>query len=177
MLRAGRASRLWVSVLNRNDFFRHWYLMEGEEASTTAISRAPPHMEAIISNGVLRQFPQSNRNHWNSYPSLSSRSVFLLLALACSSALSSCLRSLMLIIISFSAAVPSWWLGSQGLISNFKTKNCPCVAVYLPGFDFQIPLSTTARLIIMPPPFKSVLFISSFDKLSVNFSLAEFHFH
>lgn len=39
-------------------FLRHWYLMEGEEPSTTAISRALPHMEAIISNGVLRQFPQ-----------------------------------------------------------------------------------------------------------------------
>lgn len=64
--------------------FRHWYLMEGEEPSTTAISRAPPHMEAIISNGILRQFPQSKRNHWNSYPSLSSPSVLLLLAQACS---------------------------------------------------------------------------------------------
>lgn len=41
--------------------FRHWYLMEGEELSPAAIAKAPPHMEAITSNGVLRQFPQSKK--------------------------------------------------------------------------------------------------------------------
>lgn len=64
--------------------------------------------------------------------------------------------------------------GSQGLISSFKTKKkkISCEAVYLPGFDFQIPLSTTAELIIIPYPFKSLWFTSSLDKLSVHFSLA-----
>lgn len=116
-LKAGRGRRLWLSVSKRNDFFRHWYLMEGEESSTAAILRAPPHVEAIISNGVLRQFPYSKRNHWNSYPSLSPPSLLLLLTQACCSAPSPCPRSLILIIISFSAAVPS----SRSY--NFKTKN------------------------------------------------------
>lgn len=84
-------------------FFRHWYLMEGAESSTTAISSAPPHMEAIISNGVLGQFPQSKRNHWNSYNCLSSSSVLLLLVRALQRYAN---QSLVFIIISSSAAVP-----------------------------------------------------------------------
>lgn len=46
-------------------FSRHWYLMEQQEHSSTDISRAALHMEAIKSNAVLRHFPQPRRNHQN----------------------------------------------------------------------------------------------------------------
>lgn len=39
-------------------FFRHWYLMEGEEHGT--IARASLHMEAITSNCALRLYPSRN---------------------------------------------------------------------------------------------------------------------
>lgn len=104
--------------------FWHWYLMEEEEPCTTAILRAPSHVEAIISNGVLRQFPYSKRNHWTSYPSLSPPSLPLLLAQACCSAPSPCPQSLTLIIISFSAAMPS----SRSYF-KFQDKKFPCGAV------------------------------------------------
>lgn len=52
--------------------------------------------------------------------------------------------------------------GSQGLISSFKMKKkSSCGAVYLPGFDFQIPFSNTAELIIVPYLFKSLSLTSS----------------
>lgn len=155
MLRAGSWERREALGLcaQQKWFFRHWYLMEGEEPGTAAISRAPPHMEAIRSNGVLRQFPQSKRNHWNSSPSLSSPSVLLLLAQARSSTPSSCRPSLVLIIISSSAAVPRWWLEPLKVLLQIsrQKKKCPCGAVYLPGFDFQIPFSTAAEINYHPP--------------------------
>lgn len=101
-------------------YFRHWYLMEGQELGTTAISRAPLHMEAIISNGVLRQFPQSKRNHWNSYPSLSSPSVLLLLVQQYTGLVSAEPRLNHYFFLCSSARLMI--RGSQGLISNFKTK-------------------------------------------------------
>lgn len=59
----------------------------------------------------------------------------------------------------------------QGLISSWgKRKKRSYGAVYLPGFDFQIPLSTTTELIIIFYPLKSFLFTLSLDKLSIKLS-------
>lgn len=158
-------------MLNRNDFFDSGIWWRGKKPYATVISRAPPHMEAITSNGVLRQFPQSKRNHWNSYPCLFLSSVLLLLAEACSSAPSSCLIS---IIISFSAAVPRSWLDTVKVLFQISRQKCPCGEVYLTGIDFHIPFSATAELIIMPCLFKSLLFVSSLDFFV---GLIYFNFH
>lgn len=81
MLSAGRGSRalaLW------NDFFFKPLVSDGGRGApaTTAIWRAAPHMEAITSNSVLRQFSHLKRNQWNSYPGLFLFPLSVLLLLA-----------------------------------------------------------------------------------------------
>lgn len=122
MLRTGRGRRLRLSVLHWNDSFLDAAIWWKEEEHGT-ILRASAHMEAITSNCALRLHSQSEWNHRNPHPSLSSASALLLLARACSGAPSSCLRTPHLNHYFFlcSSAQPMI-RGSQGLISSFKTE-------------------------------------------------------
>lgn len=164
-----RQGSLVVCAQQKWIFLRRQYLMEGEEHCT--ISRASPHMEAITSNGAPRLSPQSEWNQKKilSQSLLSVRSPAICPGMQRFMSADPHLNHYFFLCSSAQSMIR----GSQGLISSFKMKKkSSCGAVYLPGFDFQIPLSTTAELIIIPYLFKSLSLTSSLYNLFVHFSLA-----
>lgn len=97
--------------------FSQCYLMEGEEHST--ISRAPPHMEAITSNWALQLHRSRNE------------SLKFLSRLLLSAGHAACPLTLILIIISFSAALPSWWLEALKVLLWVAREKKALVAQYI----------------------------------------------
>lgn len=103
-------------------------------------------MEAITSNSALEFYTQLKWNHRHLYPTLPCLSGLLLLVQPCTTLISAHLHNFFLL---QQRPADDYKLSR----SHFKMQNIG-LALYLPGFDFQILLFTTAEWIIRIVHFK-----------------------